>query len=134
MTFGFIHLKWNKFETSHLFVKSHQIEYHLLFDNHSKYIFECIWFGFDKKLFWNEYKKVLLKSFEYISMFNSKSFYENEYMLYLLFVIIIKMFDSWNCIDVPYWALNSCLFVDNFFSSTLSSDDEWWLGWGIFLC
>ena len=36
MTFGFVHLKWNKFETSHSFVKSHLIEHRLLFDNQSK--------------------------------------------------------------------------------------------------
>ena len=43
----------------------------------------------------------------------------------------LKMFDPWNCIDIPYWALSSCPFIDNFLG-TLSSDDEWWLGWGNF--
>ena len=45
--------------------------------------------------------------------------------------IWLKMFDPWNCIDVPYWALSSCPFVDNF-SGTLSSGEEWWLGRGNF--
>ena len=34
--FWFVHLKWNKFETSLSFVKSYLIEHHLLFDNKSK--------------------------------------------------------------------------------------------------
>ena len=32
MTFGFIHLNYNKFETSHSFVKSHLIGHHLSYD------------------------------------------------------------------------------------------------------
>ena len=37
---------------------------------------------------------------------------------------------SMNCINVPYWALSSFLFVD-YFSGTLSSGKEWWLGRGM---
>ena len=36
MTFGFVHLKWNKFETSYTIVKSHLIRHHLSYNNQSK--------------------------------------------------------------------------------------------------
>ena len=36
MTFGFVHLKWNKFETGYSIVKSHLIGHHLSYDNQSK--------------------------------------------------------------------------------------------------
>ena len=42
------------------------------------------------------------------------------------------MFDPWNYIDVSYWALNSCPFIDNF-SGILSLGDEWWLDRWIFI-
>ena len=38
LTFGFVHLNKNKFESSHSFMKSHLIGHHLLFDNQSKNI------------------------------------------------------------------------------------------------
>ena len=42
------------------------------------------------KLFWHKYENIWLKSFERFNMFELKSFYENDYKLYLLFVIIIE--------------------------------------------
>ena len=42
------------------------------------------------KLFRHKYENVWLKSFECNSMLNSKGFMKNDYMLYLLFIIIIE--------------------------------------------
>ena len=47
LTFGFVHLNKNKFESSHSFMKSHLIGHHLLFDNQSNIIFnafDLIWY------------------------------------------------------------------------------------------
>ena len=37
---------------------------------------------------------------------------------------------SMNCINIPYWAVSSFPIVEKF-SGTLSSGEEWWLGWGM---
>ena len=54
--------------------------------------------------------------------------YENDWLQYLLFCKWVWNVWSMDCINVPYWAVSSFPFVD-YFSGTLSSDEEWWLGW-----
>ena len=56
--------------------------------------------------------------------------YENDWLQYLLFCEWIWNIWSMDCINVPYWAISSFPFVD-YFSGTLSSGEEWWLGWGM---
>ena len=130
LTFSFVHLKWNKFETSNSFVNSHLIGNHLLFDNQSKIFWmHLIWFWWEIVLKW--IWESLLKSLN-ILVFRTQKFFIKISICYISYLQAwLKMFDPWNCIDIPYWALSSCPFIDNFLG-TLSSDDEWWLGWGNF--
>ena len=70
-------------------MKSLLIGHHLLFDNQSKDILNA----FDLVLMRNCFEKDMRKfveKFEYISISNSKVFYENKYMLYLLFANMIE--------------------------------------------
>ena len=119
MTFGFVHLKWNKFETSYSIVKSHQIGHHLSYNNQSKYILNI----FDLvvlKWIWGSF----IEKFECISILNSKVFMKISICYISYLQAWLEMFDLWNCINVSYWALSSSPFVDNL-SGNLSSGDEW---------
>ena len=125
MTFGFVHLKWNKFETSYSIMKSHLIGHHLLFDNHSKYILNA----FDLVLIMNCFEmnmRKFVERFEYISILNSKVFMKISICNISYLQVWLKMFNPWNCIKVPYWALSSSPFVDNLLGNLSSS--EWPLG------
>ena len=125
MTFGFVHLKWNKFETSYSIVKCLLIGYHLSYDNQSKNIlnvFDLGWLEIVLKWIWENF----VEKFECITILNSNFFYENKYMLYLLFASMIENVWS-NCINGPYWALSWSPFVDNL-SSNLNSSNERLLG------
>ena len=73
LTFRFVHLKWNKFETSHSFVKPHLTGHNSLFDNQSKDILNV----FDLVLMKNSFEMDMRKfaeKFECISILNSKVF------------------------------------------------------------
>ena len=87
--FWFVHLKWNKFETSPSFVKSYLIEHHLLFDNKSKDILNAFNLVLMRNCFEMDMRKFVEK-FEYISILNSQVFYKNKYVLDLLFASMIE--------------------------------------------
>ena len=122
MTFGVVHLKWNKFETSYSIVKYHLIRHHLSYNNQSKDILNV----FDLVLMRNCFEMDMRK-FECISILKSKVFIKISICYIFYLQAWLKMFDPWNCINVPYWALSSSTFVDNL-SANLSSSEEWPLG------
>ena len=129
MTFGFAHLKWNKFETSYSIVKSHLIGHHLSYDNQSKYIlnvFDLVWWEIVLKWIWERF----VEKFECISILNSKVFMKISICYISYLQSWLKMFDPWNYINVSYWAMSSSPFVDNRLGN-LNSGEEWSL-WGKF--
>ena len=127
MTFGFVHLKWNKFETNHSFVKSYITGPHICYLITSVKIFwmHLIWFWWEIVLKW--LWESFVEKFECLSILNSEVFMKISICYIFYLQIWLKMFNSWNCINVPYWALISSLFVDNL-PSNLSSGEEWSLG------
>ena len=72
--FGSVHLRRNKFEVSHPFVKSHLIGHHLLFNNQSNNILDA----FDLDLIWNcfdiDIKMFYWKVLDALACLNSKGF------------------------------------------------------------
>ena len=66
-------------------------------------------------------------NFEYIGIFETLIFDEKKKMISPIWNENIW---SMNCINIPYWVVSSFPFVD-YFSSILSSGEEWWLGWGM---
>ena len=102
VVFNFIHLKRNKFEASHPFIKSRLIGYHLLFDDQSKNILDV----FDLDLMWNGfdiYENIWLNNLKWINMFELKCFFIKMIIPYIsYFQIWFKLVDPWNCINVPY--------------------------------
>ena len=66
-------------------------------------------------------------NFEYIGIFETLIFDEKKKMISPIWN---ENFWSMNYINISYWAVSSFPIVENF-SSTLSSGEEWWLGWGM---
>ena len=126
MIFGFVHLKWNKFETSYSIMKSHLIGHHLSYDNQSKDILNVFDLVLMRNCFEKDMRKFCWKVWMYCIL-NSKVFVKISICYISYLQAWLKMFDSWNCINVPYWALSSSPFVDNL-SGNLSSSEEWPLG------
>ena len=125
MTFGFVHLKWNKFETSYSIMKSHLIGHHLSYDNQSKDILNVFDLVLMRNCFEMDMRKFCWKVWMYCIL-NSKVFVKISICYISYLQAWLKMFNPWNCIKVPYWALSSSPFVDNL-SGNLSSS-EWPLG------
>ena len=131
VTFDYVHLKRNKFEANHPFVKFHLTKRYLLFGNQNKnnwnvFYLDLIWNGFDI------YENVWLNCLKCISMFELKRFMKMiiPYISYL--EAWMKIFDPWNYINISNWVLSSSAFVVNF-SGTLSSGEKWWLEWKFWL-
>ena len=120
--FGSFHQE--QFEASHPFEKSHLIG-HLIFDNQSNEKLN----GFDWILcesVWIWYENGWL-NFEYIVFLKLWYLMRKKKVISPIWNENIW---SMNCINIPYWAMSSFPIVENF-SGTLSSGEEWWLGWGM---
>ena len=80
-----------------------------------------IWFWWEIVLKW--IWESFVEKFECISVLNLKVFMKISICYTSYLQVWLKMYDPWNCINVPYRALSSP-FIDNL-SSNLSSGEEW---------
>ena len=84
-----------------------------------------IWFCWEIILKW--IWESFVEKFECISILNLKVFIKISICYISYLQAWLKMFDPWNYINVPYWALSSSTFVDNL-SGNLRSGEKWPLG------